>query len=307
MTVFASDEMRPAIWFLSQPLLWAALGAILGPYLFFHGFRALQMKRHIMNVPRCTIRAAALGPIEVSGKAVGPYTLVAPFSKTECLFYCVVRESDSLGPFSSTAQKICAPLYLDDGTGTLMVSPHALGMRLSPSFSGSVQLYPIRPEEPISALRMLQQDPMAAKDSTSVQEYVVKPGDPIFVLGSLQQNPWAEKEPNVEVSELSRIGPGFVSEDEAEVLRHEAFPFLDPALPGGEGPDPTREFDLHPLTILMRGKGPFLISGESQREVLAKLSWKSLLFIWGGPVATLWALWELLVNQSGIIGSPFTN
>ncbi len=91
------------------------------------------------------------------------------------------------------------------------------------------------------------------------------------------------------------------------MLRRDLFPFPDPNLPAGEAPDTAREFDLHPPTILMKGKGPFLISTDSQREVLTKLSWKSLLYIWGGPLWMLWAVWELLVNRPGLIGLPFQN
>jgi len=29
--------------------------------------------------------------------------------------------------------------------------------------------------------------------------------------------------------------------------------------------------------------------------------------IWGGPVAALWGIWELLVVQPGLLGSPFAN
>jgi hypothetical protein len=56
------------IWLLSQPLLWAGLGIILGSYFFWRGFRLLQRKRLIMDTPRSAIRSAALGRVEVSGK-----------------------------------------------------------------------------------------------------------------------------------------------------------------------------------------------------------------------------------------------
>src|SRR5947209_17725593 len=65
------------------------------------------------------------------------------------------------------------------------------------------------------------------------QEYCIKPGDKIFILGTLQENPWAKKNPISEYSELSRIGPGFVGEGEADLLRREALPYLNPELPTG--------------------------------------------------------------------------
>jgi hypothetical protein len=51
---------------LSRPLLWAWTGVIVGPYFFWRGFRVLQRKRLIMDTPRSTVRAAALGVVELS-------------------------------------------------------------------------------------------------------------------------------------------------------------------------------------------------------------------------------------------------
>ncbi|MGA8271469.1 MAG: hypothetical protein WB919_07900, partial [Candidatus Sulfotelmatobacter sp.] len=65
---------RIVIWVLIQPLLWAVLSVLFGPYFFWRGFCLLQRRRLIMDTPRSTVRGAALGRVEVSGKAVGPYT-----------------------------------------------------------------------------------------------------------------------------------------------------------------------------------------------------------------------------------------
>jgi hypothetical protein len=100
--------LRQLIWLLSHPLFWAALGLVIGPYLFYRGFRLLQRKRLILDIPRSTVRAAAMGGVEVSGKAVGPYTLVSPLSQRDCLYYRVVirvlRKSSS-----QIIDELCAP------------------------------------------------------------------------------------------------------------------------------------------------------------------------------------------------------
>jgi hypothetical protein len=96
------------------------------------------------------------------------------------------------------------------------------------------------------------------------------------------------------VRRISRIGPGFVSQGEADILQHEAFPCLDPALPAGVAVASRDEFDSHPPVILMKGKGAFVISTDSLRQVVSKLHWKSVLYIWGGPAAALWGVWEIL-------------
>jgi hypothetical protein len=58
--------LRQLIWLLSHPLFWAALGLMIGPYLFYRGFRLLQRKRLILDIdiPRSTVRAAAMGGVE---------------------------------------------------------------------------------------------------------------------------------------------------------------------------------------------------------------------------------------------------
>lgn len=125
--------IRDIIWLLSQPLFWAILGVGFGPYLFYHGFRVLQLKREIMNVPRSTIRGAALGPVEISGKAIGPFTLIAPLSHDDCLYYRLMVESNPSGDLRSTIHELCAPLFLDDGTGIVMIYPPGAELRMKPS------------------------------------------------------------------------------------------------------------------------------------------------------------------------------
>lgn len=255
---------------------------MLGPYFFFRGFRLLQRRRLIMDTPRSTIRAAALGPVELSGKAVGPYTLVAPLSQCDCLYYRVVVESNPQGDLQDKMRELSAPFFLDDGTGTLMIYPEASELQM-PATSD-------RSEYGRLAVSMVSR---SAETPEFSQEYCIRPGDEIFVRGTLRENPWAKRDPVAESSELSRIGPGFVSADEAELLRREAFPALDALLPAravsSEG-----EFDLHPPVILMKGEGPFVISTESERDLVAKLQWRSLLYIWGGPVIALWGLWRIV-------------
>ena len=289
---------RGFIWLLSQPLFWAALGIVTGPYLFYRGFRLLQRKRLILDIPRSTVRAAAMGAVEISGKAVGPYTLVSPLTQRDCLYYRVVVRGFRQAAAAQTAywwdldlawfaflagflrhkvrkssrqiiDEVCAPLFLDDGTGELMIYPEGAEMQLT-SFEGNGG-------EHVAGI--LSRHGFERDDLEAAEEYCILPGDNIFVMGTLRENPWATRRAGD--SSLSRIGPGYVSLDEADFLRREAFPCLDPDLPSGAFQE--REFNLYPRTILMQGQNPFVISSRSQSEVVAQLAWKSFFFIWGGP------------------------
>jgi hypothetical protein len=53
------------------------------------------------------------------------------------------------------------------------------------------------------------------------------------------------------------------------------------------------EFNYYPAVILTKGNSPFIISSRSEREIVANLGWRSFLYIWGGPIAALWGLWEI--------------
>lgn len=280
--------IRLLAWLLSQALFWAAMGVVFGPLFFYRGFRLLQRKRLIMDIPRCTVRGAALGPVEISGKAVGPYTLVSPLSQTDCLYYRIAVQSNPKKDFSNTKMReLSVPLYVDDGTGKVMVYPAHCELQLDVAEQ--------RNEYWKAALAM---EGYNREGAEFVQEYCIRPGEQLYVLGTLQENPWAKRNPVEECSELSRIGPGFVSQGEADVLRHEAYPTLDPTLPSGMDASPD-EFDYHPPVILMKGNGPFVISTRSEREIVENLTWKSVLYIWGGPLATLWGLWRIFGQAKG--------
>jgi hypothetical protein len=272
--------LRQFIWLLSQPRFWATLGVVVGPYLFYRGFRLFQRKRLILDIPRSSIRAAAIGAVEVSGKAVGPYTLVSPLSSRDCLYYRVVIRVFRERNRRMIIDEVCAPLFVDDGTGELMIYPAGAEMQWA-GVTGDGGEY---------LTHVLARHGCERQDLVDAQEYCIVPEDNIFVLGTLRENPWATRDPGA--SSLSRIGPGFVSLDEADLLRREAFTCLNPNLPSGAAQG--REFNLYPPTILLRGENPFVISIRSQREVVSELNWKSALFIWGGPLWTLWALWRIL-------------
>lgn len=271
--------LQNLIWLLSQPRLWAVLGVVVGPYLFYLGFRLFQRKRLILDIPRSSVRAAAIGAVEISGKAVGPYTLVSPLNLIDCLYYRVVISISQDRRNSSIVDEACAPLFVDDGTGEVMIFPKGAEIQWTAETGGGGEYL----------THILAQHGAAREDLVGAQEYCIQPNDEIFVLGTLCENPWAVKDPLV--TSLSRIGPGFVSFDEADILRREAFPSLDSKLPSGASQE--RDFNLYPPTILMRKQNPFVISTHSQSELLSDLTWKSSLLIWGGPLWTLWGLWKL--------------
>src|SRR5438477_577521 len=104
---------RDLTWLLSQPIFWAISGTLAGPYLFVRGTTAFFLRR-LTNIQRSSVRAAAMGLVRISGTATGPYTLPAPLSGEECLYYRLLVVEDSSDKFAGNPKEACALLFLDD-------------------------------------------------------------------------------------------------------------------------------------------------------------------------------------------------
>src|SRR5438309_10039692 len=68
-------------------LIWCAFGFFGGLGLFVYGFRLLQRRRLILDTPFSKIRSASMGMVEISGQAVGPYTMLAPITARPCYYF----------------------------------------------------------------------------------------------------------------------------------------------------------------------------------------------------------------------------
>ena len=273
----------PLLRLLNDPLVWGPVGAVLGVYLFFRGFSLLKRKRLVMNTPRSTVRAAALGPVEVSGQAAGPYTLIAPLSETECYYYRLVtthvKDRNKKRSFEQ-----CAPIFLNDGTGELMIDPAGAEIQFSPLGTFDSGMLP-------DYLRhFLVQHGIPVADLVKVEEFCIRPEDEIVVFGTLQENPWVKPK---EQDPVAPIGPGFLSEAVAD-LQHRAVFQLHPAGGSRLMQSSSRKFDFYPPVILAKGGAPFFISTFSQQEVVKNLAFQSALYIWGGPALTLFCSYSLL-------------
>jgi hypothetical protein len=148
---------------------------LVGVTLFFRGFPFLKRKRRIENTPTSTVRGASLGAVEVSGKVVGPYTLIAPLSESDCFYYRAVAcgSFGEEGHTKVTEETLYAPFFLDDGTGRLMVHPRGAEMELPPSveedYSPSLS--------PGFTRHFLNRHGISSADPAKLAEYCIREGD----------------------------------------------------------------------------------------------------------------------------------
>src|SRR5271167_774444 len=119
--------------------MWPVVGACAGVYLFYRGFRMLQRKRLIMDTPASKVRSASMGLVEVSGLAVGPYTVTAPITGVPCYYYRTVAwRWEQRGKNSQWVkvadENLHVPFFLDDNSGRVLVDPQGAELDIHRDF-----------------------------------------------------------------------------------------------------------------------------------------------------------------------------
>jgi hypothetical protein len=180
-------------------LIWCGIGFCAGIGLFFYGFRLLQRRRLILDTPFSKIRSASLGMVEVSGLAVGPYTMIAPITAKPCYYYrTVVWEWKRTGKnhqwVKIAAECMHVPFFLDDNTGRLLVDPRGADLDLHRDFQQEFcdSYFTTKEPAPDNVRRFLVRNRMVTNNKIKVEEFCIKPKNALFVLGTLAENPGLE-------------------------------------------------------------------------------------------------------------------
>src|ERR1700733_7865540 len=123
----------------SRLIVWAAIGACLGVYLFYRGFKMLQFKRLILNTPLSRVRSASMGLVEVSGMAVGPNTIPAGITGEPCYYYRATaweyQRSGNRNNWKRVAdESLFVPFFVQDDTGRMLVNSQGADMDVHSNF-----------------------------------------------------------------------------------------------------------------------------------------------------------------------------
>ncbi len=173
----------------------AIMGAFGGIYFFYRGFQTLQRKRLIENTPTSTIRGAAMGLVEVSGLATGPYTIPAPITGVPSYYYRSVAWQMKRSGKNEQWEKVAdesqhVPFFIDDNTGKLLVDPQGAEMDIHRDFSEvySNSVFSSSLGVPPNVGDFLTRYGVDCDQKTKVEEFCIKPKNALFVLGTLSQN-----------------------------------------------------------------------------------------------------------------------
>jgi hypothetical protein len=182
-------------------ILWCGIGFAAGIYLFFRGFYLLQRRRLILDTPLSKIRSAAMGMVEVSGLAVGPYTMIAPITARPCYYYRTVawewkRQGKNNQWVKVAGECMHLPFFLDDNTGRLLVDPRGAELDLHRDFQEEFNTsFFSRNETPASVNSFLARHGVATSNKIKIEECCIKPKNALFILGTLGDNPGIEVQP----------------------------------------------------------------------------------------------------------------
>jgi len=96
-----------------------------------------RLKHRIENTPTSKARSAAMGMIEVSGRAKRLYALVSPISQLPCVYYCLKKyqrnKRDDSWRVTQVTTSGNVPFVLEDETGSIRIDPQ--GAQLNPQYT----------------------------------------------------------------------------------------------------------------------------------------------------------------------------
>ncbi len=183
-------------------LLWCVVGFCAGIGLFIYGFRLLQRRRLILDTPFSKIRSASMGMVEVSGLAVGPYTMVAPVTARPCYYYRTLvwewkQNGKSKNWVKVAGECMHVPFFVDDNTGRVLVDPRGADLDLHRDFEQEFcdSFFTTKDPAPGNVRNFLARHGIATSNKIKVEEYCIKPHNSLFILGTLGENPGLEVSP----------------------------------------------------------------------------------------------------------------
>src|SRR5450631_221460 len=177
--------------------------AIVGGLCFlFVGVQLLARKRSLLATPTSKIRSAALGLVEINGKAAGPYTLPAPITGKPCFLYHTAvwqqREGKQEEWEEIADETLHLPFFIDDSTGQLLIEPLGADLDLHRDYreeyaasSSSSDQYGVPPRVSV----FLSRHGIVPSRRLRIEERLIEPEDALFVAGTLIENPGVQVRP----------------------------------------------------------------------------------------------------------------
>lgn len=249
------DDSEAKIFF------YLCFGIVAGIIGFFRGFVLRTKKKLIENIPTSTVRAIAIGLVEVQGTAQKfRETVRTPFSKMESVFYHYkIEEYRSSGKRGNweTLKEFATPdwFYLEDATGKVLINPVSAELFLNKDRTFQLGAFGANAdtqafEQGLMELGISPHGFMNFDKRLRCTETYIAPGDAVYIMGTATNNPLVEMSAN-----------------------------------GCEN-----------LCIQKEGDSFFCISDKSEKELLGDMDGRMYLLLYGGPVLTVACLFFLIAH-----------
>jgi hypothetical protein len=195
---YVINDGKPGNWYFGA--LFTALVAGIGGWAIVSGFRRWRQRALMKDMPTSEVQSLAIGPTEIKGtvKLEDREPLTAPFSETDCVIgkYKIkeYHRSKGDGTWSTIADgAIHTPFYVDDGTGSVLVTPHdETNYELHPGgWRGAYVPSDKRGDEPIQ--RFVRGHPSIGFPSNKMGKFndrkyrqnLITEGDDIYIFGTV--------------------------------------------------------------------------------------------------------------------------
>lgn len=261
--------------------LFATLGVLAGPWMFFKGFRSWRIHRLIEDTPTARIRSMAMGLVELSGQIENRSRVTGPFSGRECAYWELDVSTLAGGRRGQNHWRIVhqansgSPFYLRDTTGVALVYPQgaelrtSYGVQESTTGFGVPQMYMDYMDSQGLGMRHVW-----ALGGMRFRERILENGASVYVLG--RANPKAMSRSISDEGELEEALEA--TGTDAWVARR------------------LRDTDREIAAVVRRGERDpvFLISPSSERFMTMAYALKAFGGVLGGPALTLLSIWCVL-------------
>jgi hypothetical protein len=172
-----------------------------GLHFSFVGFHLLARKRLLLTTPTSKIRSAALGLVEVSGMAAGPYTMPAPITGKPCFLYHTTawlqRDGKKQEWEKVADETLHLPFFIDDSTGQLLIEPLGADLDLHRDFREecAASFFSSQDDVPPRVSVFLSRHGIVPARRLRIEERSIKPEDALFIAGTLTENPGVQVRP----------------------------------------------------------------------------------------------------------------
>lgn len=161
---------------------------ILGVLLFWYGTARYRTAQQILNTPTSKVRSAAVGLVELKGQVILNKKLISPISGRECAYYDIMFMRHG-GPLFNNPSKQVSSLYLDDGTGKVLVriKDAAMAIRRYQTYRGSLKGKNALDEKALKYIKGLdisQRQLLGNGDDIWIRETTIAEGTELYVMGT---------------------------------------------------------------------------------------------------------------------------